>query len=333
MSLKLKKLTGGLFELKKLKSKSFSKEELLAKLNEEESQYYVLAEGDGIKVESFDLTAAYVESEVFKLSDVYSETKVIENNRIELYNFRLNASLSMGLEDLASTLEGYSNKIEGKIAVSFSGGLDSSLLAWIFRESSPLLITIGLRDSEDIRASKESSKELGLEHFVYEVSEKEIKQAVSSVCAAASTPMDISLASGFYIVSKVAKEQGAEVLLIGQLADELYGGYKKYESVPLDKLNGVLYEDLKKAILALRRDSKIVLSNGVLPVFPYGFKTFLLGSLSLPPHLKVQKAGLRKIGEILGLPKKIIASKKKAFQYGSKIDKAVRKILSESCKV
>ncbi len=327
-NLKVEKVRGGYFKLKNLEEHEINEEDILKKIEEEESQFFVKARGDCEELVSFDYTGIFKERRYLYPESVFEETEIKNNYRIKLYSSKIAPSKQASLEELAKTLKAYSNLGHNKkIAIAYSGGLDSSLLAWIFREREPLLITVGFEESEDIKVSKERAKLLGLEQTVHKIEVKELKDSLRQVYDLGYTVMDLALAAGFYLVGKTARENGADIIVVGQLADELFGGYRKYHGIPIDMLENVLYEDINKAIAGMRRDSKAITSAGVEPVYPYAFKSFFRMARALPSMYKVNKLGLRKIGEILGLPNEIINARKKAFQYGSRIEKEIKNLL------
>ncbi|MEM0146070.1 MAG: asparagine synthase C-terminal domain-containing protein [Conexivisphaerales archaeon] len=232
---------------------------------------------------------------------------------------------SRDLNHLLAELYSFINSIHGKIAVAFSGGLDSSLISWLLRKKDPVLITVGTKTSYDVARARRSASILGLDHQV--VTPEQMTDAIRAVSSFSMTIMDYSLAVGFAMVSKRAKELGAKWLVTGQMADELFGGYSRYRSVSKDSITSVLLSDFLNA--DLHRDALAILSGGVVPIFPYASRPFANLALGLPPDYKIDKIGLRAIASIAGLPEELVKSKKKAFQYGSGIQKIVNDKLNK----
>ena len=327
LSLKVEDVKGGYFLLRNIKGHYIKEDELLKKMQDEESHFYLRAKNDEVEVSGYDFTGIFGESRFVYPEKIYAEIKSRDNYKIKFYPHQIDSLNKITLEELANTLVEYSKTIDKKIAVSYSGGLDSSLLAWVFKDRNPLLITVGFEGSEDINVSKERAKILGLDHIVHKIEIKELKEALEYVKHFCFSTMELALSAGFYIAGKVAKENGADILIVGQLADEIFGGYKKYQGLYDKELKNALNEDIKKAIIGLRRDSKAIFSAGIEPMYPYAFKSFFRKATALDTKYKVQKLGLRNIGKILGLPYEIITSKKKAFQYGSRIEKEIKALL------
>jgi len=327
LSLKVEDIKGGYFFLRNIKGHYVKEDELLKKMQDEESHFYLSAKSDDVEITGYDFTGIFGESRFVYPENIYAEIKSQDNYRIKFYPHQIESSNKVTLEELAGTLVEYSKIIDKKIAVSYSGGLDSSLLAWVFKDRNPLLITVGFEGSEDINVSKERAKMLGLDHIVHKIETKELKEAIKYVVNFCFSIMELALSAGFYIAGKAAKENGADVLVVGQLADEIFGGYKKYQGLYANELENALNVDIKRAIIGMRRDSKAIFSAGIEPMYPYAFKTFYRKARALDTKYKVQKLGLRNIGKILGLPSEIIDTRKKAFQYGSRIEKEIKALL------
>ncbi len=315
---------GGLQRLKALKGRSLDLSELLSELFAEETQYMLTAEGE-VRVEAYDFTGAFMQDFVMRPEPQFGEVTVYSQNNIEMLAHDLRPETAQ-LSDLASIMKSY-GRIIGRAAVAYSGGLDSSVLAHVLRDSSPLLITVGFEHGQDIENAKSSARELGLEHLVHVISRSELKEAVEAVKPFCHTPMDISLASGFFIFARTAKENGFDRAVVGQMADELFGGYARHRRVHPEMLGGLLHEDIKRGIYGLRRDARAILMAGVEPLYPYAFRSFFRKAQGLPLSLRRDKLGLRRIGELLGVPQTIVWKQKKAFQYGSGIERTVREII------
>jgi len=252
---------------------------------------------------------------------------VIKKNGIVFYKTEGYSALSgYNIDVLLTELVLFINNIKGKVAVAFSGGLDSSLLAWLLREKDPILITVGDAKSHDIVMAKRSANIIGL--GLETIEPKNTTEIIRFVSSFSRTLMDYSLAVGFYTVAKRAKELGAKWLVTGQMADELFGGYSKYKNINEKNLNAVLFKDFLNS--NLQRDTYAILSGGVVPVFPYASRPFANLALGLPACYKINKRGLRIIASMAGLPDELVKSEKKAFQYGSGIERIVYKIINNS---
>ncbi|HYB76077.1 MAG TPA: asparagine synthase C-terminal domain-containing protein, partial [Nitrososphaerales archaeon] len=146
------------------------------------------------------------------------------------------------------------------------------------------------------------------------------------------TLMDRSLWCLYSAVARTASGAGAEVILLGQLADELFGGYAKYERI-LASLGE------RQAAECMDRDIEGYMTKGMVrdrsacsawlePRFPFVGEAVIEFGRSIPMSFKirngVRKAVLREAATILGLPVDIAGAAKKAAQYSSGIQKVIR---------
>ncbi len=234
------------------------------------------------------------------------------------------------LKSLIKTLP-YSvmNRCNRKTGVLFSGGLDSSLIAYLASEySDVVLYTAGTEGSPDLEWARKASDILGLELREYVFTEEDVEEALGEIMFAIEEPdaMNLAIGTPLYFATKLAGEEGTRVLLSGQGADELFGGYAKYLERP--ELMESDLEGLAERNLA--RDDKIAMLNGVEGRFPYLALPVVTAALNTPLDLKIRdnlrKFILRKAAEKLGLPKDIAEREKKAAQYGSGAQKILRRI-------
>ena len=229
-----------------------------------------------------------------------------------------------------------------ELGVIFSGGLDSSYLALLLGEISeniPLKITlyaVGVEDSKDVEAAIYASKYLNLELKICEVTEELVREALPEVVKAIGDDnlMKVGVGLTTYFATKMVAEDGLKVAFSGQGADELFGGYKRYlESF----VNGTLNYDLRVDManmyhVNLERDDACSMLNGVELRLPFLDKKLVELVLNIPDNKKIvsmhddmRKSILRKIAFEEGLNYDIAYRPKKAAQYGSGIDKILRK--------
>lgn len=257
-----------------------------------------------------------------------------ESHNITYYKFRTD-SLYFEPYDIYKELRAqiYRNTYSGRIAVAFSGGLDSSIIAKIAEEiSTPILFTVGLKGSYDIERAESISKEMGLEWHSRELTEKEVLKAFFHI--ENSVPMksltDRSLAVGFFLVAKEIKNFGINRVLVGQLADELFAGYRRYRRISMKELNHVLLKDVINSAFGFERDGEAIRKGGVKPVFPFAIKRVINIGVKLAPEMKISgglnKYILRVLGRRLGLSKQVTEGPKKAFQFGSSIERVIKRL-------
>ena len=127
--------------------------------------------------------------------------------------------------------------------VLLSGGLDSSLVAAICsrnisRRSNafPKLhsFTIGLANSPDIIAAKKVADFLGTIHHSYTYTLDEGADAVREVIRALETYdlTTVRASTPMYLMSRKIKAMGIKMVLSGEGADEVFGGYLYFHKAP-----------------------------------------------------------------------------------------------------
>ena len=237
-----------------------------------------------------------------------------------------------------------SKRIDGlnELGVIFSGGVDSSYLALLLKEISaniPLKITlyaVGAEGSKDLEAAKYASKFLNLDLKICEVTEDMIRESLPEVVRAIGDDNLMKAGVGLttYFATKMLSQDNLKVAISGQGADELFGGYKRYlKSFVDDTLNYDIREDISNMYhVNLERDDACSMLNSVELRLPFLDKNLVELALNIPDNKKIvsmhddmRKSILRKLAFEEGLDYEIAYRPKKAAQYGTGIDKILRK--------
>jgi len=228
------------------------------------------------------------------------------------------------------------------VSVFFSGGLDSLILAKLIRDRgySPLLLTVGTVESHDFAAAESAASFLGLEVEKVVVDEKNVAKALELLenVLGPLGDMDAAIAVAMYLLSKKSVEMGCGAAVLGQGADELFGGYMKYERILHENGYQVLEQVMRRdfemlAAEGLVRDFTAVRLGGAYPLPLYLTRDVVSMVLSIPVEQKVHVYGgrvvrkhvLRMVGRMLGLGD-LADRGKKALQYGSGLMKMVRRL-------
>ncbi|QCO00401.1 asparagine synthase (glutamine-hydrolyzing) (plasmid) [Azospirillum argentinense] len=124
------------------------------------------------------------------------------------------------------------------IGAFLSSGLDSSIVTTIAASAAGRLTTfsVGFEDAADpyhgradeSAAASDYARRLGLEHRVIRVSSDDFLADLETFCRHGGEPFAVSSGLGILAVARAAREQGIKVLLSGDGADELFGGYSWY---------------------------------------------------------------------------------------------------------
>jgi len=224
-------------------------------------------------------------------------------------------------------------KKAGKVALGFSGGLDSALLAKIASNLKEIkVLCLGLEGSRDLEWGAKAANLLGLDAELYKVNAEDVEDACSRLLAYRSfNTVDLSIGVGVELLARRAREEGYQTLMLGQLADELFGGYMRYQrallSKGLDAAQNLMVEDVSLAERGLERDEYASAPYVDLSL-PYASKPLVNYALNIHPKLKVderrRKIVLRRVAEMLDLPEEITEVPKKALQYSTGIAKVVK---------
>jgi asparagine synthase (glutamine-hydrolysing) len=157
-------------------------------------------------------------------------------------------------------------------------------------------------------------------------------------------PVKAAIGVPFYWTAEKASEAGFKVILAGQGADELFGGYRRYVSEycqnGAEKVRKLMFDDVARIHESnLERDLKITSFKDVELRLPFGSYDLAKFALSLPVDCKIEpkadtsrKLVLRKMALNVGVPASIAEKPKKAVQYSTGINDAVKRIAKKKGK-
>ncbi len=219
--------------------------------------------------------------------------------------------------------------------MAFSGGLDSSFLAFLSKGMDIGGIVVGFRGSHDIMWAPQAAALIDFPIKTIILSENEVISAARTVSRILDTE-DLIVISFELPLFFVAESAEYDYIITGQGADEIFGGYKRYENMNKDDLSKEMAKDLENLREhGIERDRRIVSHFGKELITPYLSKGFLDFILSFDPAERRgagRKGLLRKIAVESGLPKELAMKPKKAAQYGSGIMKILKKHREEILK-
>ncbi|WP_232688450.1 asparagine synthase C-terminal domain-containing protein [Halobacterium zhouii] len=226
------------------------------------------------------------------------------------------------------------------LAVAFSGGVDSALLA--AHADAPLYVA-GYGDATDVESARESADAMRRRDDlrVCDLSLDDIEAAVPEVARAIgrTNAMDVQIALPLYLVATRVAADGHDHLALGQGADELFGGYAKVANAPdddrveADTVRGARREVLATLPDQLERDVRAIRTAGVEPVTPLLCDDVVRAALTLPGEWLVEN-GVRKraLREAANewLPDCVANREKKAVQYGSLVAREVDRLARQA---
>lgn len=115
------------------------------------------------------------------------------------------------------------------VGAYLSGGLDSSVISALVKRHAPGMETFSVSFSDpsfDESAFQESmGRSLGTHHHVRKIGYEDIGSVFEQVVWHAETPVLRSAPAPMFLLSQLARENGIKVVLTGEGADELFGGY------------------------------------------------------------------------------------------------------------
>ena len=212
------------------------------------------------------------------------------------------------------------------LAVAFSGGVDSALVATGVPDA-PCYVA-GFEGAHDVDAARDAAEAMDRELRVVELAHADLERAVPAVARATgrTNAMDVAIALPLYLVAERAAADGHDRLALGQGADELFGGYAKVVSPASDArveagtVRGAVRETTLGLPDQLERDVLALRAAGVEPVTPLLHDRVVRAALSLPGDLLAtadeRKVALRRAARGR-VPDWVAAADKKAAQYGS----------------
>ncbi len=229
-----------------------------------------------------------------------------------------------------------------EVAIAFSGGLDSSIIAFLAKKY-PVnvnLIHVSLENQPGTEEAKRAADTLNLPLQVCLFREEDVERIISKVVGLIEEPDPVKTSIGipFYWAAEKTAQSGFKVLLTGQGADELFGGYQRYVKKYLidgeKEVRKTMFDDVVRIHENnLERDMKICNFHSVDLRLPFIAHQIVELAMAMPVELKIErhadtqrKLVLRKAAENMGLPSSITEKPKKAMQYSTGINNALKKI-------
>jgi asparagine synthase (glutamine-hydrolysing) len=249
------------------------------------------------------------------------------SSAIEVYKKALISSMKKRTQDL------------DRIGIIFSGGIDSVIIAWLAKKMVPEVIcyTGGVQGSSDIAFARRIAKRLDLKLRVNELTHEEVGEMIPDVMNIIehTNAGQVEVAIPVYAAVKLAHEDGIKVMLSGQAADELFGGYSWYGKILREggyaRLRHYMNEDIQLLYKeTLEREDKITMAHSIEMREP--FLDLKLIRLSMKIDLRLNVKGAldafgkhvhRKLAQNLGIPREIAYRSKEAAQHGSGIHQVI----------
>ncbi len=227
----------------------------------------------------------------------------------------------------------------GDLAVAFSGGVDSALVASAVPDA-PCYVA-GFEGCHDVAAARAAAGTLDRPLRVVEITHDDLRRAIPEVAVATGrhNPMDLGIAIPLYLTAEAAAADGFDRLAVGQGADELFGGYSKVadpvddDRVDADTVRGARRETVHTLPDQLERDVLALRAAGVEPVAPLLDDRVVAAALRLPDRLLAtpdeRKIALRRAAADR-LPPSVWRADKKALQYGTYVSRELDRLARQN---
>ncbi len=243
-------------------------------------------------------------------------------------------------EELLNLLrESISRRREDKFGVLFSGGLDSTLIAYICKDLGADFVCYtvaveepGMKEAEDLWYAKRIAADLGLKLKIKKMRVEELEKYLKEVVPLieGTDVVKVGVALPLYVACEMAREEGIKTVLYGLGAEELFTGYERHKRVKKEDLNKeCLAGLLRMHERDLYRDELVANRQGISLRAPFLDTDLVDYALKIPASYKLSgdanKLILREIASDLGLAE-VAGRKKRAVQYGSNVLKAIEKL-------
>lgn len=226
-----------------------------------------------------------------------------------------------------------------EVAIAFSGGLDSSILASITKnlQVRAYLFAFGIQGYCDFSHAISSAKSLKMPLKVISKNLEDLEQVIEKVLWLTEQPdqMRVEIATPLLFTGMQASEEGFKVLLLGQGADELFGGYRRFQEIYKtygeDKASKAINQSVRDSPeINYERDEPVFSACKIRPRLPYTDFHLTQYAINLPLSMKLagptdmlRKRVLRRVASLLSLPSSITEGKKTAIQYEAGVSKAL----------
>jgi asparagine synthase (glutamine-hydrolysing) len=248
----------------------------------------------------------------------------------------------------AALWESVRKRVAGRkrVGIIFSGGIDSFLIAYMVKKMGVpfTCYTAGCRGAVDIdwatRLSNRFDFPLQIKFLTLKDIEDLIPQVIQDIEDYSLNQVEVAIP--IYASVRMAQEGGERVILTGQGADELFGGYPWYPTI-VDREG---YESFERyswndAFLlykeCLEREDKIAMAHSIELRVPFLDPEVIRVAFHISPKLKIDRGDddlgkriHREYSTSLGIPENIAFRKKEAAQHGANVHSAFEELANKT---
>lgn len=224
-------------------------------------------------------------------------------------------------------------RVKEKVGIAFSGGLDSTLMAFISKklEKDFILYNVSINNSKDSEWAKKVARHYNLKLKQINPTLEEAEKVIKKVVKILPDPsvVKVGVACPEYLVLKEAKKDKIKNILGGLGSEEIFAGYQRHQKA--ENKHEECWKGLKNVYEQdISRDLAIINNLKVNVLCPFLDKDLVKYAMQIDCSLKVndkeKKIILRETAVYLGLKKEFAYRKRLAAQYGSGFHKAIEKL-------
>lgn len=222
---------------------------------------------------------------------------------------------------------------QDRIGIIFSGGIDSVLIAQVAKNlgANMTCYAAGHTGSPDLEAAVAIARDMGLELKAVELSEDSIMELIPEIMQVIEDRSlgQVEVAVPIFAAVRAAYQDDQLVLLTGQGADELFGGYSWYRTIVEKEGYAQFQFRMKDDLLhlykeTLEREDKIAMAHSIELRVPYLDPQVIKTAMDIAPEMKIQlgdnspdKRIHRELSVAEGVPTKWAMRPKEAAQHGA----------------
>jgi asparagine synthase (glutamine-hydrolysing) len=186
------------------------------------------------------------------------------------------------------------------VGTFLSGGIDSSLITAIAAQENPKIraYTVGMEGAPDVEMARRVAAYLDIEHVVMTFTIDDMLALLPEAIyfIESYNPSMVTGAVVTYMCSRLAADDGARVVLCGEGADELFGGYSAVRSLSFLDLRRKLAELLNNLHKTeLRRLDRLSMATTLEARVPFLDRDFVEYAFNLPSDEKIKEVDGRRI--------------------------------------